>query len=60
MIPFEMIRLWDITIFAEQIPQELLNTFGWTKQQYENEILERVDRDFIELYEEFCGSCLSN
>jgi hypothetical protein len=56
MVPFDMIRLWDVAIFAEQIPQELLNVFGWTKQQYESELLERIDRDF----EELCESCLSN
>jgi len=49
--------LWDVAIFAEQIPQEFLNIFGWTKQEYENEILKRVDKEFTTLLN---ASCLSN
>lgn len=55
-VSFEIIRLLDAAIFDEQIPSELLTIFGWTKFQYENELLKRIDEEFLE----FDTTCHSN
>lgn len=63
-VPFEIVALEDAkadlcndVFTAREKYFELLETFGWSKEDYENKLLSVVDKEWTAIHRE---TCLSN
>lgn len=65
-IRFEVVALWDEIIFsylpakyAIAIYPSILEMFGWSKKEYEKELLKRIDEEWVNIHK-VSTKCLSN